>query len=123
MEEARVLIAALREINGTTDRSVAHFTPALIGMFGSARMFDLFLTNLDEALTSGSISQPLRERAMNLSRTFIPQVAGLNGCKDISARRVSVEELRAVSSRNRTEGVLAILAALMTILEQVRNIG
>jgi hypothetical protein len=126
MEETRELIAAFREINGTSDRSVARFTPALIGMFGSARMFDIFLASLDDAITSGQTTAALKERVTNLRRTFIPQVAALNGITDLAAVGVSARELRAIRSdspESRRHGAQMILASLMAILDKIQRIG
>ena len=126
MEETRQLIAALREINGTSDRNVARFTPALIGMFGSTRMFDIFLADLDEAFTTGHVTEALKERVTNLRRTFIPQVAALNGITELTAMNASAQDLRAIRSdspEHRREGAKSILAALMAILEKIQRIG
>ncbi len=125
MEDARALIAALHDINRTTDRNVARFTASLVGMFGSNAMLDLFLDELDTALASGSITEPLRRRATNLATTFIPQVAGYNGIKDLSTRSVTADELRAIrcdTPQARQNGARDILIAFMKILDKVIKI-
>ncbi len=122
MNEARELIAVFHELNATTDRNVARFTPSLVGMFGTTGMFDLFLTALDGALTSGTVSESLRRRSVNLVQTFIPQVAGYNGIKDLAAQQVTAQQLRAIRTEapeGRTQGVRLILVALLQILESV----
>ncbi len=126
MNEARELIAVFHELNATTDRSVARFTPSLVGMFGTTSMFDLFLTALDAALTSGTVSESLRRRSVNLVQTFIPQVAGYNGIKDLAAQQVTASQLRAIRAdapEGKTQGVRLILAALLLILESVIKLG
>lgn len=126
MEEARELISVFREINGTRDRNVAQFTPALIGLFGSARLFDVFLASLDKAFSTRNIPAPLKERVTNLARTFIPQVAGLNGIAGLSAERISAEQLRTIrtdSPGNRKEGMRVILSALLKILDEAKRLG
>ncbi len=124
MNEVRELIAAFHELNATNDRNVARFTPSLVGMFGTTSMLELFLTALDGALASGTVSEPLRRRSQNLVHTFIPQVAGYNGIKDLSAQKVTAVELRAIrtdSPESRAQGVRLILAALQQILMAVIN--
>jgi hypothetical protein len=126
MNEPRALIAALHEINRTPDRNVARFTASLVGMFGSSAMLDLFLDELDTALATNSVPPPLRQRAANLTNTFIPQVAGFNGIKDLSAQVVTADELRTIRCdipELRREGVRLILAAFMKILDDVIRIG
>lgn len=126
MEDARALIGVLRELNGSTDRKVGYFTPALIGLFASPGMFDAFLAGLDETLARGTIDESLRERALNLSRTFIPQVADLNGISELTVPTVTPEQLRAVradSPQGRKLGVKVILAALIKILDEVSKVG
>ncbi|HEY6838869.1 MAG TPA: hypothetical protein VI389_09015 [Geobacteraceae bacterium] len=126
MGEARELIAALRELNRTPDRSVARFASSLVGMFGSNNMFELFLFDVDAALEAGSASDTLKRRARNLVHTFIPQVAGYNGIRDLRALKVTAEKLRAIhtdSPESRREGVETILSALLQILDEVIKLG
>lgn len=118
MSNVRELIAAFQEIN-TNSRNVAHFTPGLVGMFGSIALMNDFLADLDEAISSGSIPEPLKARARNLTRTYIPQIAGLNCITDFSGQVVSADMLRSIDSHSpesRGEGVTIILAALVQIL-------
>ena len=125
MAGAVFLIAALKELNGSTESTVANFTPSLIGMFGSTVLFDAFLSEIDAALTSGNISPTLKKRAANLIGTFIPQVADYNGIEDPAAYPVTVESLRKLSENsfmNRKEGVVIILSALMTILKEASEL-
>lgn len=122
MEEARQLISAFHELNATNDRKVSQFTSSLIGLFGSTRMFEHFLSDLDSAFTNGDLEPSVRERATNLARTYIPQVAQLNGIENINGHAVTADQLRAISTGSplaRKEGVRVILAALITILEAV----
>ena len=126
MNEARALIAALHDINRTADRNVGRFTASLVGMFGSNAMLDIFLDELDSALATGSIDPQLKRRATNLAATFIPQVAGFNGIKDLTTRAVTVDELRAIhcdTPESRQEGVGQILAAFLKILDDAVRIG
>jgi len=126
MEEARALISVFHELNATNDRKIALFSSSLIGLFGSTRMFEDFLSDLDKSLTNGTISAPVKERATNLARTYIPQVAQLNGIDDINGLNVSAEQLRAIKTsppHERKEGVRTILAALIRILEAVKMVG
>ena len=125
MSEARALIAAFHELNRTDDRCVGYFTPSLVGMFGSKSMLDHFLAELDAALARGEIAEPLRTRSANLVHTFIPQVAGYNGIKDLAGLNVTAEQLRAVRADSpllRLEGVKVILAGFMKVLEEVVSI-
>jgi hypothetical protein len=129
MDEARELITVFHELNktgkGIEDRRVAQFSASLVGMIGSTAMFDALLTQFDAALASGKITAELKDRAKNLQRTFVPQVAGYNGIKDISSIAVTVDDLRNVhadSVANRIAGVVVILAALMKILQAVNSI-
>ena len=125
MSEARALIAAFHDLNRTDDRCVGHFTPSLAGMFGSKIMLGHFLDELDAALVSGKLPEPLRTRSANLVHTFLPQVAGYNGIKDLADLDVTVEQLRAVradSPQNRLQGVKVILAGFMKVLEEVIKI-
>jgi hypothetical protein len=126
MNEVRELIAAFHELNATSDRNVGRFTPSLVGMFGTTSMLELFLTALDGALTSGSVSEPLKRRSLNLVHTFIPQVAGYNGIADIAAQEVTAAQLRAIradTAENRALGVRLILAAFRQILDAVISLG
>lgn len=126
MSSARELIAVFHELNATPERNIACLTPSLIGMFGTAGMFDQFLTELDNALASGQLSPQLRERAKNLTRTFIPQVADFNSIKDLPQLQTSPAELRAVCADDptrRREGVQAVLAGLMQVLTAVNAIA
>ncbi len=122
MNEARELIAAFHELNATPDRSIGRFTPSLVGMFGTTGMLELFLSSLDGALASGTVSESLRRRSQNLVHTFIPQVAGYNGIADLSAQQVTAAQLRAINAdapEGRAQGVRLILAALQQILDTV----
>jgi hypothetical protein len=122
VNEARELIAAFHELNATSDRNVARFTPSLVGMFGTTSMLELFLSALDGALASGTVSESLRRRSQNLVHTFIPQVAGYNGITDLSTQKFSADQLRAIRTdapESRAQGVRLILAALMQILDAV----
>ncbi|WP_243371301.1 hypothetical protein [Geotalea sp. SG265] len=126
MTDPRELIAVLLELNATEERSVASFTPGLVGMFGSLALMNRFLADIDVALVKGSISAPLKARSKNLTRTFIPQMAGINSITDLSKVEVSAEKLRTVCSdshESRGEGVKAILAALISILDSACNIN
>jgi hypothetical protein len=121
MAGAASLISALKQLNSSTDTSVANFTPSLIGMFGSVGLFDAFLSELDAALSNGKISASLKKRAANLSGTFIRQVAEYNGIKDPAATPVTAEALLGISLESplkRKEGATLILAALMAILHE-----
>lgn len=130
MDSTRELITIFHEINqkgngSLADRRVARFTPALVGMIGTALMFDTLLAEFDAALTSGAISDKLRTRVQNLAGTFIPQVAALNSIEQIP-ENVTPDQLRTISSESpqgRKEGVKVILGALMTILREVRQVG
>lgn len=121
MTGARSLIAAFNELNRSDNKTVAHFTPSLIGMFGSIGIFDSFLAEIDSALSAGRVSASLKKRAANLIGTFIPQVADYNSIKDPSSLTVSAGELRNVAAdslANRRQGIEIILAALITILKE-----
>lgn len=123
---AASLISAFKELNSNGSRTVANFTPSLIGMFGSLSIFNAFLDEIDVALASGQISPSLKKRAANLSTTFIPQVAEYNGIKDPAAYPVTVEGLRSISAGSlaqRKEGVAIILSALMTILKEAGELN
>lgn len=124
MSESRAIIAAFLEINSSSDRNVALFTPSLVGMFGSINIFDTFLVEVDTALASGEISDPLKKRAANLIGTFIPQVAEYNGIKDLTNTPVTAESLRNItpdSLNNRRQGIILILSAIVVILKEVIN--
>lgn len=124
MTDHRALIKVLMELNSTHDRSVACFSPGLVGMFGSTALMNDFLSNIDQAFVNQSISEPLRSRARNLTRTFIPQIASLNSLSDLSAVAVSVDSLRAIRAEQgtRNDGVKMILAALTLILAEACTI-
>lgn len=124
MSESRAMIAAFLELNSSSDRNVALFTPSLVGMFGSIGIFDTFLNEVDSALASGKISEPLKKRAANLIGTFIPQVADYNGIKDLTDTGVTADKLRNItpaSLNDRRQGVIYILSALIVILKEVKN--
>ncbi len=125
MEGARSLISVFHQLNRSDNRTVAHFTPSLIGMFGSLCIFDAFLAEIDAALATGQISASLKKRAANLSGTFIPQVAGYNGVDELVASSVTAADLRDISAdslEKRRKGVVLILSSLMSILsETVKN--
>lgn len=126
MAGARELIATLLDLNKTSDRSVAQFTPSLIGLFGSLAMLDQYLAHLDTALASQTISPPLKERSANLLRTFIPQVAKYNGIESLPTETVTPDQLRSLRAdtlESRTQGLQLILAALQNILDEVTRIG
>lgn len=122
MNGARSLIAAFHEINQSENKLVAYFTPSLIGMFGSAAIFDSFLSEIDAAMASGTMPARIKKRAANLTGTFIPQVAGYNGIDHPAERKVTADELRSISKEtleSRRNGVAIILSALLTILTEV----
>jgi hypothetical protein len=121
MAGAVSLISAFKDLNSTTDSTVANFTPSLIGMFGTVGLFDAFLSEIGNAIALGRISPSLKKRAANLAGTFIPQVAEYNGIKDPAAYPVTAEALRGLSTASlatRKEGVAIILSALMAILKE-----
>lgn len=123
MNETRQLLNALREINSAETRIVARLTPSLIGMFGSMTIFDLFLADLDDALSSRSVPPNLRRRAANLTGTFIPQVADFNGVTDLSAHPATADDVRSLrigSPDERKRGVAVILSALTTVLNEIQ---
>jgi hypothetical protein len=112
-------------MNGAGGGIVARLTPSLIGMFGSHTMFDLFLADLDQALSSRNVPANLRKRAANLAGTFIPQVAGFNNIKDLTAHPATADDVRSLSlgsPSERAQGVLVILSALLTVLDEVLKI-
>lgn len=124
MSESRAMISAFLELNRSSDSNVALFTPSLVGMFGSINIFDTFLTEVDMALASGKISEPLKKRASNLIGTFIPQVAEYNGIKDLAETGVTADRLRHItpgSLNERRQGVMLILSALTAILKELKD--
>jgi hypothetical protein len=113
------------ELNSSDDRSVACFTPGLVGMFGSTALMNDFFADLDTAFANHVIPEPLKARARNLRTTFIPQIAGINSVSDL-AGAVTAEALRTVhcdSPASRGEGVKTILTALITILNEACQIS
>ena len=125
MNGACSLISAFHELNRSKDRTVAHFTPSLIGMFGSTVIFDLFLSEVDSAVATGKVPDSIRKRASNLISTFIPQVAEYNGIKNPSELPVTAEDLRLISAEtlaNRRKGVATILSALISILDEAARL-
>lgn len=126
MNGALSLITAFHEINNSEKRSIAHFTPSLIGMFGSAVIFDSFLSEIEAAIKSGSMPESTKVRAANLTGTFILQVADYNGIKDPSKRIVTADELRNISYESlesRRNGIEIILSALISILNDACKIA
>jgi len=125
MNEACSLISAFHELNRSEDRTVSHFTPSLIGMFGSTVIFDSFLSQVCTAVTARDVPESIRKRASNLISTFIPQVAEYNGIKNPSELPVTTEELRSISADtlvNRRKGVAIILSALISILDEAARL-
>jgi len=121
MNGARSLIAAFYDINRSENKTIAHFTPSLIGMFGSIGIFDSFLSEIDAAMAAGKMPASIKKRAANLTGTFIPQVAEFNGIENPSQRSVTADDLRCISSdslEERRKGVESILSALITILKE-----
>jgi hypothetical protein len=121
MNGAISLISGFHELNRSEDRTVAHFTPSLIGMFGSTVIFESFLSEVESAVADRKIPDNIRKRASNLISTFIPQVAEYNGIKNPAELPVTANELRLISAdtlANRRKGVAIILSALMSILEE-----
>lgn len=126
MADALSLIAAFHEINTSKEKNIACFTPSLIGMFGSANIFDSFLSEVESAITSNNMPESTRIRATNLTGTFIPQVAEYNGIDDASKRTVTADELRNISAEtleSRRNGVEIILSALISILNDACKIA
>jgi len=126
MNGARSLISAFHEINQSENKSIAYFTPSLIGMFGSSSIFDSFLTEIDTAMASGKMPASIKKRAANLIGTFIPQVAEYNGIKNPAERIVTTDELRGISKESletRRNGVEIILSALITILKEATEMN
>lgn len=121
MALARDLIRVLRELNGTDDRHIARFTPSLVGLFGSRRMLDHFLNEVDDAINNGKFPDPLKTRIRNLRTTFIPQIADLNGLSKEQLPSVTPENLSAISAESvlkRLDGVKRIIAAFLAILSE-----
>lgn len=120
MGSAHDLIRTIITLNGTTDRHVARFTPSLVGMFGSRRMLDLFLTEVDSAMQTGTFEEPLKTRIRNLLTTFIPQIADLNGikgeCPDVTPERLAGISTETIQKR--LEGVRLIIGAFLRILSE-----
>ena len=126
MNGARSLISAFHEINRSEDKSIAYFTPSLIGMFGSSSIFDSFLTEIDTAMASGKMPASIKKRAANLIGTFIPQVAEYNGIMNPAERIVTADELRGISKdtlASRRNGVEVILSALIAILKEASELN
>jgi len=126
MNGARSLISAFHEINRSENKSVAYFTPSLIGMFGSASIFDSFLAEIDAAMAAGNMPASIKKRASNLTGTFIPQVAEYNGIMNPSERIVTADELRGISKdslESRRNGVAVILSALIAILKEATELN
>lgn len=126
MNGALSLITAFHEINNSEKGSIAHFTPSLIGMFGSAVIFDSFLSEIEAAIKTGSMPESTKVRATNLTGTFILQVADYNGIKNPSKRIVTADELRNISHESlesRRNGIEIILSALISILNDACKIA
>lgn len=126
MNGARSLISAFHEINRSEDKSVAYFTPSLIGMFGSTGIFDSFLAEIDAAMAAGKMPASIKKRAANLTGTFIPQVAEYNDIKNPAERIVTADELRSISKgslASRRNGVEVILSALIAILNEASELN
>lgn len=122
MSTPRDLIAVLLKHNSSSDKNIALFTPSLIGMFGSAPIFDVFLKEVDSSLATGNIPEPLITRAANLIGTFIPQVAEYNGIKSLDDNQVTAELLEGISPATlaeRKQGTVLILSSLIAILKGV----
>ena len=125
MNKACSLISAFHELNRSKDRTVAHFSPALIGMFGSTGIFNSFLSEVASAVATRNVPISIRKRASNLISTFIPQVAEYNGIKNPSELPVTAEELKSISAESlasRRKGVAIILSALIIILDEAAGI-
>lgn len=126
MTDARSLITVFHELNKSESKTVAHFTPSLIGMFGSIGIFDSFLNEIEAAIVSHQVSASLKKRVANLIGTFIPQVAEFNSIKDPASRPVNADELRNIAAdslENRRVGIAIILSALIAILKEAENIS
>jgi len=126
MGSAHDLIKVLHELNRTDSRHIARFTPSLVGMFGSRRMLDLFLSEIDDAMRERRFSEPLKNRTRNLLTTFIPQIADLNGIKRDTLPPVTPDMLAAISAdtvQKRLEGVRLIIAAFLQILSDADTIA
>lgn len=125
MTGARSLIAAFSELKESEGKSVAHFTPSLIGMFGSISIFDAFLAEVDAAIATRQVPPSLKKRAANLIGTFIPQVAEYNSIENPESHAVSAEDLKNIAADsldNRRKGIEIILSALLVILKEVDKI-
>jgi len=126
MAGARSLIAAFNELNRSGNKTVAHFTPSLIGMFGSTVIFESFLAEVDTAIAAGKASASLKKRAANLIGTFIPQVADYNDIENPSSITATADFLKNVTAdslENRRKGIGIILSALIMILKEVDAIA
>jgi len=126
MTGARSLIAAFNELNRSGNKTVAHFTPSLIGMFGSTVIFESFLAEVDTAIAAGKASASLKKRAANLIGTFIPQVADYNDIENPSSITATADFLKNVTAdslENRRKGIGIILSALIMILKEVDAIA
>jgi hypothetical protein len=126
MNGARSLIAAFHELNNSQNQAIAYFTPALIGMFGSAAIFDSFLSEIDKAITSGTMPASIKKRAANLTGTFIPQVAEYNSITHPVERSVTADTLKNISTgtlASRRDGVAVILAGLIQILNEASEMN
>lgn len=126
MNRARSLIAAFHELNNSEDKAIAYFTPSLIGMFGSAAIFDSFLSEIDKAITSGTMPASIKKRAANLTGTFIPQVAEYNSIEHPAERSVTADDLKNISKESlasRRDGVAVILAGLIQILKEASEMN
>jgi hypothetical protein len=125
MTGARSLIAAFTELNRSENKTVAHFTPSLIGMFGSASIFDSFLMEVDSGIAAGALSASLKKRTVNLIGTFIPQVADYNNVENPASFAATAEDLKNIAAdslENRRRGVEIILSALLVILKEANEI-
>lgn len=125
MTGARSLIAAFSGLTNSKGKTVAHFSPSLIGLFGSVAIFDAFLQEVDTAIAAGQVSASLKKRATNLIGTFIPQVAEYNSISNPASLPVTALDLQNISAdtlENRRKGVEIILSALTAILMEVENI-
>lgn len=126
MNGARSLISAFYEINRSENNTIAHFTPSLIGMFGSIGIFNTFLAEIDSAMASGQMPASIKKRAANLTGTFIPQVAEFNGISNPSLRSVTADDLKSISCstlEERRKGVESILSALIVILKEATEMN
>jgi len=120
-KESIELIKTFHQLN-ESDNTVAHFLPSLIGMFGSIRLFDFFLSELADAFEKGNLSEAQKTRATNLADTFIPQIAEYNSIDNLAAvtvTSVDLSRIRSSSAEERENGALLILAALTLIMKEV----